>query len=91
MRVERVQEITEEDAIAEGVVASEPLTEMDIELMRGTEEGELAKLLGVGFQTSTKFAFFCLWDELNEKRGCGWTANPWVWVLRFQRIEVSHG
>jgi hypothetical protein len=30
-----------------------------------------------------------LWDELNGKRGYGWTTNPWVFVVAFQleRIE----
>lgn len=26
-----------------------------------------------------------VWDEINEKRGFGWEANPWVWVLSFMR------
>lgn len=32
-----------------------------------------------------------LWDSLNAERGYGWDANPWVWVISFQRIEVAHG
>lgn len=28
-----------------------------------------------------------LWDELNDKRGYGWDANPWVFVYEFERIE----
>lgn len=31
-------------------------------------------------------AFRDLWDEINEKRGYGWTVNPWVWVVEFKRI-----
>jgi len=26
-----------------------------------------------------------LWDSINAKRGYGWDANPWVWVVEFQR------
>ncbi|KKK61125.1 hypothetical protein LCGC14_3017480 [marine sediment metagenome] len=26
-----------------------------------------------------------LWDFLNAKRGYGWSANPWVWVIEFKR------
>lgn len=27
-----------------------------------------------------------LWDSLNAKRGYGWDANPWVWVIGFRRL-----
>jgi hypothetical protein len=26
-----------------------------------------------------------LWNSLNAKRGFGWDANPWVWVITFKR------
>ena len=26
------------------------------------------------------------WDSLNAKRGFGWNANPWVWVVEFRRV-----
>lgn len=25
-----------------------------------------------------------LWDSINAKRGYGWDANPWVWVISFE-------
>jgi hypothetical protein len=27
------------------------------------------------------------WDRLNAKRGHGWDANPWVWVVEFRRVN----
>lgn len=30
--------------------------------------------------------FVKLWDSLNAHRGYGWDANPWVWVIEFERI-----
>lgn len=26
-----------------------------------------------------------LWNRINEKRGYGWDANPWVWVVSFEK------
>ena len=31
--------------------------------------------------------FARLWDSINAKRGYGWDANPWVWVISFRRIR----
>jgi hypothetical protein len=29
-----------------------------------------------------------LWDRINGKRpGASWSANPWVWVLKFERLR----
>jgi hypothetical protein len=69
VRVERLQDITEEDAIAEGM--SKTLVD------------------GVVF-ISAKGNFHVLWDSLNIKRGYGWEANPWVWVIEFERVEVEN-
>lgn len=30
-----------------------------------------------------------LWNSINEKRGYGWEANPWVWVVTFRLFEVK--
>lgn len=30
--------------------------------------------------------FAMLWDNINAKRGFGWDANPWVWVVEFRRV-----
>lgn len=32
-------------------------------------------------------AFMLYWDSLNAKRGFGWDANPWVWVIEFRRVD----
>jgi hypothetical protein len=33
-------------------------------------------------------SFITLWDSINEKRGYGWDANPFVWVVDFKILEV---
>jgi hypothetical protein len=66
VRVERLQDISHEDAWAEGINAPGSFA---------VEE------------------YRRLWDSLNEKRGYGWDANPWVWVVAFRRLlsERAHG
>lgn len=71
VRVERVQEITEAGALAEGVKA------FDGAFLGAFAAGD--RLSGV----SAVNAFSRLWDDINAKRGYGWDANPWVWVLTF--------
>ena len=86
VRVERVQEISEEDAIAEGC-SVHPVTEQDLNNMLISDEAphikELAKAFGVG-EFTAKNEFFGLWNSINKTRGFGWSANPWVWVIEFK-------
>ena len=65
VRVERVQEISEADAQAEGVSA-----------WHDTNNG-----------TVYRPEFRTLWDSINAARGFGWDANPWVWVVEFERVQ----
>ena len=30
-----------------------------------------------------------LWNSINKKRGFGWDANPWVWVVAFERHDLG--
>lgn len=30
--------------------------------------------------------FINLWDSINDKRGYGWSTNPWLWVVEFKRV-----
>jgi len=70
IRVERIQEITPIDALAEG-----------IEYERyGQGLGDACDEVRI-LQT-----FQELWDSINAKRGYGWYENPWVWVIEFKVI-----
>ena len=33
--------------------------------------------------------FMALWNSINEKRGYGWDANPWVWVVEFRVVNQA--
>ncbi len=75
VRVERVQQITEADAIAEGAIpwefdAAQPMT-----------TGEL------GAASPYRGGYACLWDDINgDEYWKLWKSNPWVWVVSFERI-----
>lgn len=91
VRVERVQDISESDAEAEGVFFDR-LVE-DGSGAQGTDDsaGPLVRQRvgppGADLQPSAEEAFADLWDSINAKRGYGWEVNPWVWVVGFKRIE----
>ena len=81
VRVERVQDISEEDARAEGVDWSAPRTH--------SEPDEDPREVGYP-SAGASFArqnFRELWDSINAARGYSWESNPWVWAVGFRRIE----
>ena len=69
VRVERLQEITEEQIGREGVEVEYP------HVLNGEEK---------------RYAFSTLWNSTVKKSDLdryGWNANPWVWVIEFERCE----
>lgn len=80
-RVERVQDISEADAKAEGAEAKRwgDLKQIPTSLlMRFGRNLPIDPLYVYGFGE--------LWDSINSARGYGWDVNPWVWVVEFKRI-----
>ena len=74
IRAERLQAITEDDAIAEGVTdKAYPAGDYD----GGYVEHELGTWIG---------GYMALWDSINVKRGYSWQSNPWVWVVTFRAL-----
>ncbi len=72
-RLERLQDITEDDAKAEGVTT---------ERQQGKMNGEPATL----YPFTHRQAFIWLWDAINGKKA-PWASNPWVWVVCFKVIK----
>lgn len=79
VRVERVQEISEEDAKSEG-------TPDDALVHYYCEEGNDDDPIG-NHRCNWRYGFSRLWDSINLKRGFGWEVNPWVWVITFRRVK----
>ncbi|WP_353802407.1 hypothetical protein AB8Z62_07315 [Klebsiella pneumoniae subsp. pneumoniae] len=75
VRVERLNAISEEDATAEGVPPAGSLLP-DYPGTFLTPKGDFA---------TAKVAFQRLWESIYGEES--WNANPWVWVISFERIE----
>jgi hypothetical protein len=76
IRVERVQDISENDARAEGCRSAD---------FASGRECILDPKMG-----SYRLHFQDLWDSINAKRNDGaysWIKNPWVWVVEFKRLK----
>jgi len=80
VRVERLQEISEEQAQAEGIVGVDFRPDDGWPIctgyMVGPDDGKTS------LQTTAAKAFAGLWDSV----GGNWDANPWVWVVEFKRV-----
>lgn len=78
VRVERLQEISEADAIAEGVRLHDDrsgwVNECEIDGKRHFGAGAVE-------------LYRKLWDSLNTIRGYNWDTNPFVWVVSFRRVR----
>lgn len=80
VHVERVQDITNDDAIASGAYEVRKVGD-DIAHATWTMDG-----LDWRYDTPRE-AFAATWDSLHAARGLGWDVNPWVWVVTFKRAE----
>lgn len=79
IRVQRVQEISEDDAKNEG------LRRVTDGLYTYWRKDEWTK--GPAGFSSAVGAFRDLWDSINAKRGHVWDANPWVWAITFKVVK----
>ena len=77
LRLERVQSITEEDAVAEGITRTDGRW----------WDGAPHKIKGTprAFPTAHE-AYADLWDAINGKRA-PWKSNPWVWRVCFEKLK----
>lgn len=75
VRVERLKDITESQAIAEGCNGK----------FVGTGEA-----IGCGWEITPQDEFASIWDSTikpADRALYGWEANPYVWVIEFERCE----
>lgn len=81
VRAERLQDITEEQAVREGCIT----------FSDKTGNGKFDDVLE--FDLTARDAFTELWNStLKKDSAYTWAHNPWVWVIEFERIskEVAY-
>ncbi len=81
LRAERVQDISEEDALAEGI------QRQYLPDLRGNR-------FHWGDPTQDRFptavdAYRALWDSINAKRGFPFEKNNWVWAVSHKMVEAD--
>jgi len=64
LSLERIRDISEAEAVAEGVACVYP-------------------------SLPPRYAMQLVWDALYAARGLGWNANPWVWRIGYELVEVK--
>lgn len=77
VRVERLQDITQEGILAEGVINQQSNPSM-----------------GKRWVNMQRMEFEEVWDSTIKKPELaryGWDANPWVWVIEFERCGKPEG
>jgi hypothetical protein len=77
IRVQRLQDISEEDARDEGVTSF---------FERFPHIGREQRIISGELASAAPFraSFACMWDEIHESRA-PWISNPWVWAISFGR------
>jgi len=73
VRVERLKNITEEEALKEGFIST----------AKSTPKGD--DYTGLYAYEH----FLETWDKIYSKQGNGWNENPWVWVIEFEKIQYE--
>lgn len=74
VRVERLQMMNGKDVLKEGV-----------------DNGSSNPTMGYRFEVMQRTAFKDLWNSTIKTADLdkyGWDANPWVWIIEFERVEV---
>ena len=74
IRVERVQDISYADCLAEGMP---PVPCLDDPALTEKQITDIC----------VDATFRPLWESINGKRGYPWAKNDWVWVVEFKRVE----
>jgi len=81
IKVERLQDITEKGAKAEGIIDYEDGTYKNYFTQKGLREQDGVDCI------LAKGSFQSLWCSINGLES--WDANPWVWVVKFKVLSTT--
>lgn len=73
IRVERLQDISEADARAEGARECDPVSGREVLLAGPSQRGSFV------------LHYRDIWEQINGPDS--WAANPWVWIIEFRRAQ----
>lgn len=86
VRVERLQEIDDAQAYAEGAEG--------VSCNCDVSEVFCSRCCNTGWLISPRSEFARIWDSTikpKDRALCGWEANPWVWGIEFERCGKPKG
>jgi hypothetical protein len=86
IRVERLQDISYDDAAAEGVdswLHKCPGCSEHWGCSQPSQNPPRCDVFMLGYKESFKSG----WNTINAKRGYSFESNPWVWVIEFKRLD----
>lgn len=81
IKVERLNDITEQSAINEGCPLYGPFGEY-----RGSKHPNGGSMKYRAYSKAVS-AFACIWESINGEKS--WKENPWVWVVKFKVLSST--
>lgn len=79
--VQRLRDISEDDAKAEGIFKYGPFGEY-----AGSKHPNGGKMRYRAYQSPVR-AFECIWESINGPKS--WRQNPWVWAITFKVLSTT--
>lgn len=82
VKIERLQDITEKQAIREGCEGVKCKKEHDY-----TKDEPCGFCINSGYIVPPQLEFHDLWNNIYSEQGYGWCKNPWVWAIEFEKVK----
>lgn len=86
VRAERLNDISADDAIAEGIEVDPEPWDQTIAFKNYADSGWIPKW-AEHWETAEIESFKSLWESINGEGS--WNENPWVWAIEFKRIQEA--